>query len=69
MTDRINALTLVLADDVRDDDIKPLVEAVKQLRGVIDVRLNVADTTALIAEARASQRWRDRLIALLNERP
>ena len=69
MTDRVNAVTLVLAHDIRVDDIEPLVQAVKQLRGVIDVQLNIADTQTLIAEARADQRWRERLIELIQRKP
>lgn len=69
MTDRVNAIVLVLAQDVRDDDVRPLLEAVKQLRGVIDARLNISDVPTLIAEARAHQQWREKLAKLINERP
>lgn len=44
MTDRINALTVALERDIRDDDIRPLVEAIKQLRGVLRVEAHVVDT-------------------------
>ncbi len=53
MTDRVNALLVVLEANVRDDDIEPLVEAIRQMRNVQSVELNVADADAYIAESRA----------------
>jgi hypothetical protein len=38
MTDRYMALTVVLERDLRDDDAAALITALKQLKGVIDVR-------------------------------
>lgn len=42
MTDHIRSITVVV-DDMRDDDAASLISAIKQLRGVIDARGNVAD--------------------------
>jgi Co/Zn/Cd efflux system component len=36
-TDRIHALTIVLDKDYRDDDVQPIVNAIRQIRGVADV--------------------------------
>ncbi len=52
MTDRIDALTVVLERDTRDDDVEALVNAIKQMRNVADVALNVADVTSYSARAR-----------------
>ncbi len=49
----MNALLVVLEANVRDDDIEPLVEAIRQMRNVQSVELNVADADAYIAESRA----------------
>ena len=61
MTDRINALTVVLNKDIRDDDVKSLTSAIKQLRGVLSVSMNVADITSHIAMQRARQSLLDEL--------
>ena len=53
MTDRINALTVVLGKDTREDDIDSLCEAILHLRS--DVKKNVVDINSTIAESRARQ--------------
>lgn len=44
MTDRIRRLTVVLDRDYRDDDVESLVDAIRMIRGVAEVRTNVVDT-------------------------
>ena len=41
MTDRIHALTVVLHEDMRDDEIGPLLTAISLLSPVVDVRPHV----------------------------
>ena len=45
MTDRIKGFTVTLSHDIRIDDVEPLIEAVKMLRGVAHVEpsLTTAD--------------------------
>lgn len=43
MTDRTNALLVVLEKDIRIDDAQVLVDAIKMLRGVLDVECNIPD--------------------------
>ncbi len=43
MTDRISLLTVALDQPVRTDDIQPLVDAIRMLRGVQDVSVNIDD--------------------------
>jgi hypothetical protein len=42
MTDRYHSLTVVLGKDVREDDCQPLIDAIRHMRGVIDVSGNVS---------------------------
>lgn len=65
MTDRVNALIVVLERDTRDDDVRCLVDAVRQLRGVRSVSTHVADIEAHVAETRAKAHWRARFAAVL----
>ena len=67
MTDRIHALTVALSTDVREDDVQPLIDAVKQLRGVAGVTAAVVDVTDYSARMRADMDWRNKLIDLLKQ--
>lgn len=53
MTDRFNALTVVLEDNIREDDAQALIAAISQLRGVLKVAGNVADMNSYVATERA----------------
>jgi hypothetical protein len=61
MTDRINALTVVLRRDIREDDLRPLVEAIGQFRDVLSVEPHVADLESHIAYDRARADLRQQL--------
>lgn len=41
MTDRYNQLVVVLDKDLRSDDAEPLMNAIRQMRGVLSVEGNV----------------------------
>ena len=53
MTDKYNALTVILDHDIRDDDAKARIAAILQLRGVSSVKGHVADINATLALDRA----------------
>lgn len=53
MTDRVNQLVVVLEEDIRVDDVEPLLNAIRQLRGVISVEANVVGTADYAASVRA----------------
>lgn len=65
MTDRIHSITVVLEHDMRDDDIEPLLDAIRMLRHVQSVTPNVADYTSHMAEQRALEAWRTKLHDLI----
>ena len=67
MTDRLNAITVVLDHDIRDDDAEPLLNAIRMLRGVLEVTPHVADYASHVAESRARQAWRERILKILRE--
>ncbi len=53
MTDRLNALIVILEHDIREDDAEPIINAIQQLRGVLQVEPHVADSIGdAAAEAR-----------------
>jgi hypothetical protein len=67
MTDRFYCLTVLLEKDIREDDAEPLIEAIKMVRGVIDVKGEVADSLTWMAEERARMAMKLKILdALLN---
>lgn len=66
MTDRVNALVVVLEKDVRIDDVASLTDAIRQLRGVISVTPHIADgLTDSIAMQRVRHELGQKLWAVL----
>jgi hypothetical protein len=55
VTDRLNGFYVVLERDIRTDDVEPLLDAVRCLRGVLSVRPNVANWESQVAEDRAKR--------------
>jgi len=65
MTDRYNSLTVILDKDKRSDDCECLINAIKQLRGVLEVIPKISTGDSWMAEARALQHYREKLIKVL----
>ncbi len=65
MTDRINTLCVCLDKDYRDDDIQALANAIRMMKGVIGVELNVADSESWVAQTLAKNELRDKLWEVL----
>ena len=67
MTDRINGLFVTLENATRDDDVQGLVDAIRQLRNVADVSLNVQNFDAHIAKTTARMDLTKALSAAIND--
>lgn len=67
MTDRINAITLVLDRDMRDDDVESLRQACLHLKFVQSAELNVSKISDVVAESRARFATKEKVYALLKE--
>lgn len=65
MTDRFNAFVVVLEHDLRDDDAQAIINAIRQLKGVLDVQPHVAGFEDAIAEARVKNELRQKLWKVL----
>lgn len=65
MTDRIHALTVILEDDVREDDVEAIVQAIRMIRRVLDVKTHVADHRLHAAETRVRQQLGDELMKVV----
>lgn len=67
MTDRINAFVVVLARDIRDDDVEATQNAIMQIKGVISVENNISDVSDIVAASREKQKVTEKLYALIDE--
>ncbi len=67
MTDSINGFWVALERDTRVDDAEPLLAAVRQLKGVADVRANVVDSGSYIAAMQAQTELRSKVAAFLGD--
>ena len=67
MTDRIKAVVVVLEADIREDEVEPILNALRMVKGV----LNVVETVKrdligdLVAESRVREEIRGKLVAVL----
>jgi hypothetical protein len=61
MTDRIHSFTVVLDENIRDDDVQPVIDAIKMIKHVLSVTSHVADAEAYMAESRAKMELRQKL--------
>lgn len=65
MTDRLNALTVVLEQDLRVDDAESLITAIRQLKGVASVEPRIVDAGDYIAQTLAKFHLRKKLLEVL----
>jgi hypothetical protein len=65
MTDRVHSLTVILEKDIRVDDIEPLIQAIQQFRGVLEVTTKVATGDSMMAEWRARHDLGQKLLKLI----
>ena len=65
MTDRYHSITVVLEKDVREDDARALIDAIKQMRCVLTVRGVVSNIESMMAEERARHEIGKQLIDIV----
>lgn len=51
MSDHYNGFFVILKHDTKDDEAQATINAIKQIRGVIDVQPHIADPDVAIAKA------------------
>jgi hypothetical protein len=67
MTDRIHSLTVTLDDAYREDDIQPIINAIKMLKCVAKVNKHIANHETYWAETRARTDLISRIYEALRE--
>jgi hypothetical protein len=68
MTDRYYALTIALERDIREDDCEHLINAIKMLRGVLNVTPNVVSPDTWMAEQRALSDLQNKIYKVLRDK-
>jgi hypothetical protein len=67
MTDRVKGFTVTLAEDVRIDDIEPTMQAIRMIKGVVDVQPSIADGNDHINRMQVLHNIREKFIKFLDE--
>lgn len=68
MTDRVNALTVVLDADYRTDDVEQIVKAISMVRGVVKVDMHVARSMSdHVARTRVRFELQEALLQVLRD--
>ena len=65
MSDHFNLLTVVLAEDVREEVAEPIIKAIGMIQGVISVTSRVVDSADYIAQQRVRHELIEKLFAVL----
>lgn len=65
MSDRYNAIIVVLEKDIRSDDAESTLAAIRMIRGVSSVTGNIVDLGSHIAEQRARSDLSKRLFEVI----
>lgn len=66
MTDRAHTITVVLDKDYRtEDDLIPILEAIRMIKGVVAADANVSDATEYMAHERATLDLKRKILDLL----
>ena len=66
MSRTLNALTVVLEHDMREENAEPLINAIRMLRGVVSVDTHVADMESHLAKTQAKHELRMKIFEVLN---
>lgn len=67
MTDRMKGCVVAFDDDIREDDVQPLLSAIGQLRGVLSVAAVRTDMDDYMNRARVRAELTERLFDVLRE--
>ncbi len=62
MTDRIQAFTVALEKDLRDDQVDDIRKAILMIRGIGGCTAHVSDIDSYVARSRTISEFRDKLI-------
>ncbi len=65
MTNRYYALTVVLEKDIREDDAQQIIDAIRMIKHVINVKGNISSPDTWMAEERARRELGQKLLDIV----
>ena len=65
MTDRYVGFLVALENPMRDDDSQATLAAIRQIKGVVDVKPVIGDHNTMIGDMRARRRLSEQLLSLV----
>ena len=65
MTDRFKGVVVTFEKDIREDDAKGILDAIKQLRGVADVKPSVVNPDDMMNQTRAKYELKEKMYNVL----
>lgn len=66
MTERYNAVLVIFAEDIHQDDFEPLASALRQFKNVLSVEPHPRDYNSAVAEARIREQLCLKVLEVLN---
>jgi len=67
MTDRAKGFTITLEQDIRVDNMDYVLNALKMVKGVADVKPIINDSSTFVAERRLATELRDKLYDFIDK--
>ncbi len=67
MSDRVNGFSVVLKNDLKDEDFEYVKNAVLMIKGVLDVKENVANVQDWIIRERLNSEYKEKILNLYKE--
>jgi len=67
MTARVSGYVIALEEDIREDSLEEVINALRMIKGVVAVEPVISDAGNQIAEMRADNRWRMKIAQLLRD--
>lgn len=67
MTDRVKGFVVTLEKDIRIDDVEPLMQAIRFMRGVANVEPSISNTDDAINQSRIKSELREKMWHFIKE--
>lgn len=66
MTDKVKGFTVTLAEDIRIDDVEPVMQAIRMIKGVVDVHPSIVTSDDHINRIRIVEKIRNNFYKFIN---
>ncbi len=67
MTDRVKGFTVTLEKDMRIDDVETIIQAIRMIRGIVDVAPSITNSDDHMNRERIRYELRDKFYKFMNE--